>query len=441
MKFTKEMFFPRSLNQQNGGLDLSSFETMVFVLGPFVVLAYLVSLGTISSLSDTFGGLLLLSGAALLWSNRKYSVVPSSIRVVYGIGLMLFAMVVLHALFGQNLEMLFNFQFENLRNMLLLPFIAMVAATIRLDAQGVWRLIVLAGTYTVFYSILLVIEQPIRGEGLLAKAIVLGNVAMMFSLLSLVAFFGLRGRSWRALAVIVFLSGLLLSLLTGTRAGWMAFIIAIIFLLWAFWSVNRTHFYIVVVGILIAFALTLIFWSDLPIEARFLQAVNDIELYLQGDSNTSVGARFDMWRIGLSAFWERPIFGWGVTPFQETFVHYVNQGVGNYKLSELNNGFAQPHNDYVFVLYHFGLVGFGLIMAFLLYPAWVFIKALRLAKVEQNSEKIYLALTGLVVLETLMDFMMFNLAFMNKIFYVFIVILFLTLFALNPAEKRVKNVS
>ena len=425
----KETCFPRDTYQQPYA-SWTRLDALAFAAVPFLLIAYFVSLGVASAADNLFGTLMLLLGLAVLLQ-KKGIAAPSSVKVMYYTGMALFAMVVVHAIVGNNIEMLFKFQFENLRNMLILPLIAVLLSVVRFNAQGVWRLIVLAGLYTTVLAGIVLIEQTPRGAGVLSEAIVVGNIGMLFGLLSLVAFFGLQGKKWKGLALLVFVSGIMLSVLSQTRAGWVAFIIAIFLLMWAFWGIKRKTFFAMLAGAVVFVIALWLFWERLPIEGRIMQAVTDIERYFEGNSNSSVGARLDMWKIALHAFTEHPVFGWGVTPFKETFVSYLNQGVGSFNLSAGQDGFAQPHNDYMFLLYHFGLVGFGLALALLLYPAFVLIKKLRQAKMQQNYEAVYLALTGLIAIEALLDFMMFNLALMNKIFYVAVIVVFMVLFALH----------
>jgi O-antigen ligase len=432
-----ETCFPRDTHQQFYA-SWTRLDAIAFAVVPFLLIAFFVSLGVASASDNLFGTIMLLLGLAVL-IQKKGIAAPSSVKVMYYTGIALFAMVVVHAIVGNNIEMLFKFQFENLRNMLILPLIAVLLSVVRFNAQGVWRLIVLAGLYTVVMVGAILIEQPARGTGVLSEAIVVGNLGMLFGLLSLVAVLGLQGKWWKTLALLVFVSGVMLSMLSQTRAGWVAFIIAIFLLMWAFWGIKRKTFFVVLTGVVVFTIGMWLFWDRLPIEGRIMQAVMDIERYFEGNSNSSVGARLDMWKITLHAFTEYPVFGWGVTPFKETFVNYLNQGVGSFNLSAGDDGFAQPHNDYMFLLYHFGLVGLGLALTLLLFPVYVLLKIVKQAKNEQNYERVYLALTGLIAIEALLDFMMFNLALMNKIFYVAVIVVFMVLFALH--SQTTKSVS
>lgn len=402
-----------------------SFNTFILMIVPFLIVGYFISMGVTSQLENTFAGLLIVFGIFFLIKNKP--LFAKELKILLSIGLALFAMVFLQAWIGNDLNMLFKFQFANLRNMLILPFIVAVILSLNLTMQSVWRVIILSGLYTIVYSVLVVIEQPQRGEGLLSEAIVIGNMAMMIALLSLIAAFGVSGKIWKALAITVFFGGITLSMLSGTRTGLVAFVITGLLLLWSFYGSHKRNFY-VTLGLFVLFGLiTILFWEHIPVQKRVMVGIHQYQMYIDGNSNTSVGARLDMWKIGLLAFFENPLLGWGTTPFKETFIEYVNNGAVNFVLSEKYSGYAQPHNDYILLLYHFGAVGFLLAMSFILYPAIFFIKQIRKAKRKEDFEVLYFALTGLVATEVLLDFMMFNLAFMNKIFYVYVIVVLMVL--------------
>jgi O-antigen ligase len=427
--------FPRTYI--SAGTKLSPILLYVFSFLPVILISYFMSLGMISSFDNFFSTVLIISGLIVYFMGAGRDI-PYEVKFFIALGLILFAMVMLHSMFSRDYLMIFNFQFENLRNLVLLPLIAVLVVFLKLDAQGIWRVIVLSGVYTFFYSVMVFIESPQRGEGLLEYAINVGNIAMLFSLMSLVAFFGLKGNFWIFLAIFVFVSGFALSLLSGTRAGWLAFPIALILLLWVFWYVNRKYFFSLIGLAFIVFVLVLIFWHYLPIEQRVLMAVSDIENYLNGYSNTSVGQRFDMWIIAFHAFLEKPVFGWGVVPYYDTFLNYLQYGLINYDLPEVGGGFAQPHNDYLFLLYHFGLVGFLLAMLFIFYPMYKFICHVNKYK-NNNPEQVFIALTALVAFESMLDFMLFNLAMMNKIFYLVLVVGLMVLFHIRFFDMRFES--
>lgn len=433
-----EKIFPRNTSNAQS-LSQSWLESTVYLFFPFLLISYFIGISSGTSIDDQIAPVILLLGLALLIKNRA-TFAPKEVRIIYILGIVLSIMSILHAFLGNDMYMLFKLQFAKLRNMLMLPMLAALLVVLRFNAQAVWRLILLAGTYTTVFVILILIEQPTRGEGLLKEVIVIGNLGMLFGLLALVALLGVNGIGWKLLAVVVFLSGVGLSFLSGTRGGWLAFVIGYILLIWGLWGVNRVRFNLLV-GLLIAtFLAVYLLWEYLPIQSRIEAAFRDVDMYLEGNSNTSLGGRLDLWKVAFTAFLEKPIFGWGVVPYRQTFVEYANAGLINFDLSRasghVKNGFLQPHNDYLLILYYFGLTGFVLVMSFLLYPVWVLVKAMRKAKKEGKEERVYLTLTGLIVIESLMEFMLSNVALMNKIFYVVIFIVFLVLIALNHDQTK-----
>lgn len=51
---------------------------------------------------------------------------------------------------------------------------------------------------------------------------------------------------------------------------------------------------------------------------RIQEGIVDLLQYQEGHTNTSWGIRLELWKQGCSAFWQHPIFGWGVLPMTKT---------------------------------------------------------------------------------------------------------------------------
>ncbi len=88
---------------------------------------------------------------------------------------------------------------------------------------------------------------------------------------------------------------------------------------------------------------------------------DEIQLYLQGNSNTGVGHRLQFIVNSIDMFLKRPFFGFGTGSFKEIYQTFYNTGQ-----NKLTNN---PHNQYLFVAAELGIVG---LMAFcwLLYRHW-----------------------------------------------------------------------
>lgn len=401
----------------------------------FLLCGYFISTGFASSINNVFATLLLLIGIGYFAVNRSLNF-PKVILQMIVIGFILSLIVFIYAIYGDNLKMLFKYQFESMRNFIILIFIASALSSLKISAQVFWKIIIASGMYTFVLAILIASEGTIRGEEWLRHPISVGNLGVLFSLLAMVAFFGVTGRFWKILAIVVFISGISVSILSQTRAGWLAFIVALLVLLWVLKTIDKRYFYTLAIATLVFIVAIVALWSKLPIESRFLQAVSDVSLYFnEGYANTSVGARLDMWYVTFHAFLEKPIWGWGAVPFYETYASFLEKGVGKYSLSP---EFTHPHNDYMFALYHFGLFGFVFVMSFLLVPIIYLIKVIRYAKktqVESYKQIMMLAFAGLIALEALLDFMMFDMAFNDNIIYVVVIVIFTIIFTIRNELK------
>ncbi|HAJ11219.1 MAG: O-antigen ligase family protein [Hydrogenophaga sp.] len=156
-----------------------------------------------------------------------------------------------------------------------------------------------------------------RAFGAHGNPIPFGHIALMLSGASMCGFlyFSRRRESLalRMLCLAGVAGGFVASFLSGSKGGWFA--IFLIFLIWG-WRVTACRPMAVrlagVVAICAAFPLLL--WLA-PRELVWDRLVGGLDGALHwfsaGDvTEGSVSIRFEIWRFGLSQFWERPLFGW-----------------------------------------------------------------------------------------------------------------------------------
>ena len=86
---------------------------------------------------------------------------------------------------------------------------------------------------------------------------------------------------------------------------------------------------------------------------RFNEAINEIVDYKPGKSRTSIGQRFDWWKVSLQLVSEKPFFGHGAGSFETAH----NRAKGS-RIAPTDN----PHNEYLFIATQFGLVGLALFL-------------------------------------------------------------------------------
>lgn len=154
--------------------------------------------------------------------------------------------------------------------------------------------------------------------------------------------------------------------LTGTRMGWLAFAVALPFVL-LYMLANRTQPFAAASGrallaVLLGAVLVAVVWLQWDgIEVRLLREADEFAALLQldaenvGGEEVSIGVRYRKLVTGLETFRERPVLGWGVgasTPLYER-----EEGV-RMETDDL-------HNLYMQVLVEMGATGAALMALFL----------------------------------------------------------------------------
>lgn len=198
-----------------------------------------------------------------------------------------------------------------------------------------------------------------------------GDIAMLFSCLLI------AGCSWAKQysrnMIIIFgvciIGGILASLLSGARGGWLV----LPFALALFYFVNNFHentrstvFFILT--ILCAGVFAYYFLSPDVVRIRISYAISDIQLYVQtNNTNTSVGARIMLWQSSLPLIAERPLSGWG------SVANYVNLSGNNADVFQRFNHF---HNDFLDALVKRGLLGGMALLMIYVVPVVLFYRQL-----------------------------------------------------------------
>lgn len=200
-----------------------------------------------------------------------------------------------------------------------------------------------------FYDLSTGIED--RYERLHGSPIIYGDLAMLFGLISFVLWrYELDDKQRKGLYFLAFIMGFFASLYSGSRGGWIG-LPMVIWLFWKWGMFDRKLIWkmaLIIGTVILALSLT-----DNPIRDRVLLAVQDIERYAGGDGNNSLGTRFVMWKVAWDGFIASPVFGQGLGEFFAYKVQYVQNGlVGDYAAR-----YKSTHNEYLNLLFSFGLIG------------------------------------------------------------------------------------
>lgn len=134
----------------------------------------------------------------------------------------------------------------------------------------------------------------------------------ILALLSMIIFtFFANTREKPLFALSIFASSFAM-LATGTRGASLGIVLSLIAFLFLVWFYQKKFFKSSLIASLfcvLAFVFIFIFTGGIKDSLRVQSAVSDIEYYDQGNIETSLGARFEMWKEAVAMFQMAPFFG------------------------------------------------------------------------------------------------------------------------------------
>jgi len=209
-------------------------------------------------------------------------------------------------------------------------------------------------------------KSPDRANGVM-HPIRFGDLSLLLGFIALAGALYLDGinRLARAIGIGAFVAGILASVLSLSRGGWLAApLLLAVSLLPLLKGKSRGYKAAVVGGIALGLA-GLMTLPGLDMGKRFGQARADLEKYfVQGNSKTSLGARLDMFETALSAFDKHPFMGVGVGRYHEYSKKYYE--ANKERLSVEVIWWKNPHNELLLHAATRGSVGVVTLLALFL---------------------------------------------------------------------------
>ena len=188
-----------------------------------------------------------------------------------------------------------------------------------------------------------------------------------------------RARFWAGLMVASFFAGLVATLLSGARGGWLVlpFIVGL-----CFWQYRgdflKHHLWAALVVMLMALALAYLM-PQTGVKHRLNLAMQELTSYRdQGQSESSVGVRLAMWRAGLQLAAEKPLTGWG----DEAFLRPLQERVAHPRTRRMIGTFDHLHNELLDAQVKRGLLGSLGLLALYFVPLVLFGKRLQQGRPE-----------------------------------------------------------
>ncbi len=220
-----------------------------------------------------------------------------------------------------------------------------------------------------------------------------GNIALVLGSMCLCGWNTAASRVllWRLWLIAGFASGLLASLLSGSRGGWLSLAlvagVATIYLL----MTGRWRAIMLLAAVCIAGAWGALQVPQLNLHDRIAEAKNDVHAFQhQGNASTSVGARLQLWQFSWKLYREMPMLGWTQQGYMEQKQNAINAN----KLDPLLAEFNHPHNDMLDAASKRGTIGLLILLAVYATPLIFFGKRFRESS-SPDMRAVYMA--GMVV--------------------------------------------
>ena len=262
-----------------------------------------------------------------------------------------------------------------------------------------------------------------------------GDIAMslgLFNFIIALYLFDIKKNRFALVTAIAGLFGVLASVLSFARGGWVGVPLIFVFVLYMYRNmISKKLLSAVVLSILVG---GISLSTNEQFVGRILDVKNNLSHYSQNSKDGSIGARLDMWKMGVDAFIEHPISGWSLKALDEYKKNLADKGI----VSSEFTVYSHLHNQFIDELAKKGILGGGAILGIFLIPLCSFY---RKQKKFPNNKKIKLLTTlGIVhVLATMsycltQTFLAHN---SGNIFYFFVLIIFYALMVNNcPVQNK-----
>ncbi len=197
---------------------------------------------------------------------------------------------------------------------------------------------------------------------------------------------------WRAAFLLGIVCGLYSVIMGGSRGSWVALPPIVVVFLIAFMN-RRNAGRLILIGVLgVALLAGLFAIPGSPLKARYERGIQDISQYQRDDTDTSIGARFEMWRGAWKNLQVHPISGWNGQAYTQALKAQVSAG----ELTPVALEFSDNlHNNYLQAWVFTGLPGLLALLALYAVPLWQF--ALRLRASDMTVRVLAFCGTSLVV--------------------------------------------
>lgn len=216
-------------------------------------------------------------------------------------------------------------------------------------------------------------DSLIRPQAATSNPIHYGNVSMLLGILALCGLDWARLQAhryaWSGLLLAGCLAGIVGSVISGSRGGWLALPVCLIIMaIHHAKNHGRRH---LTVTLSLLFVLVGLAYAipHSPVQQRVATVISELQKYKNdGDVSTSVGQRLVMWDTATELVKEHLWLGMGRTGYLQQKKVMLAEG----KISKLVSDYTNAHSDYLDVLVKRGITGVLALLALLLLPLILF---------------------------------------------------------------------
>lgn len=205
------------------------------------------------------------------------------------------------------------------------------------------------------------------------NAIQFGDLSLMLGLLCLgglmAALPARRRRWWQALFVLGAFGGVVGSVLSLSRGGWLSLVLTSgVFMAVLRSRISRKAWVLIGVSVVLVIGALRLLPPGNAVDQRFAEVGQQIQAYRHGNSDSSIGARFDLWKVALTLGVQKPWTGWTERGFEEQKNQMVKAGQVGTRLLALTHA----HNEYLDVFAKRGLIGLFALLLMYIVPIVIF---------------------------------------------------------------------
>lgn len=245
------------------------------------------------------------------------------------------------------------------------------------------------------------VEGIERAQGF-THVIQFGNLSMLLGVLCLAGLGWAYSRDqyrafWVALLLGGFFGGVLGSLFSGSRGGWIGFPFVMLVLYRAYGNYLATWVKLAIIGSVLLACVGVYSIPQTGVQDRVAYTIIDLNNYITGENRAnSLGARFEMWRGASHLIAEKPLTGWGTQGYIKAMQELGEQGVIDERVTQ----YGHAHNEFMDAFAKRGLLGLIVLLGLFLVPMRLFAKQLK----AQNLATRAVATAGVLLPVTYIDF-------------------------------------